>query len=232
MYIKAKTINDAFVKGLTALKTEGVESGPRGFKTKEIIGMTIEIEDVINDVEVNNQYHKLSQKYLNNELKWYGDMGPLSQIAEHAPFWNTLYEDKETLFVNSNYGYRIRNNSFFTGKESFDQFEHITNLLMEDNDSRRAVINIKLPDNFEDREGVNDTPCTLSLQFFIRDGKLDMIVNMRSNDIIYGFPYDAYYFTYLQLTLATRLKVKPGKYIHNAGSFHIYEKHWHKMEKK
>lgn len=73
--------------------------------------------------------------------------------------------------------------------------------------------------------GVN-TPCTLSLQFLVREGRLNMITTMRSNDAIWGFNYDLIMFTMLQEFIARHLGVELGDYSHNAGSFHIYERHW------
>ena len=70
----------------------------------------------------------------------------------------------------------------------------------------------------------NDMNCTVCLQFFIREGKLYETVYMRSNDIWYGLPYDALFFTSIQIYLAMKLGVKLGTYTHVAGSLHLYER--------
>ena len=115
--------------------------------------------------------------------------------------------------VNSNYGHKIHK---FYG---FDQWEFVRDMLKKDPLSRQAVIHIKDP-------GVHpkDTPCTICLQFFIRDNKLHLTVYMRSNDVWMGFPYDVFNFTCYQIRMAMELGVDIGSYTHIAGSLHLYER--------
>jgi hypothetical protein len=75
-----------------------------------------------------------------------------------------------------------------------------------------------------------DIPCTLSIQFFIRDGRLHCVTTMRSNDIWLGLPYDIFCFTCLQRLIAEALKVPTGFYIHQAGSLHLYARNAEKMD--
>jgi thymidylate synthase len=49
---------------------------------------------------------------------------------------------------------------------------------------------------------------------------------MRSNDIVWGLPYDVFLFTMLQELLASELSVDIGSYFHYAASFHLYERHF------
>jgi len=109
------------------------------------------------------------------------------------------------------------------------QWDSTIALLKQDKDTRQAVMNIHIP---EDRhKGNKDVACTLTLQFFIREEALHMIVNMRSNDIIRGFTNDVFQFTMLQECMMLQLRdtypdLKLGHYFHNAGSIHIYELHY------
>ena len=59
----------------------------------------------------------------------------------------------------------------------------------------------------------------------IRRSQLDAIVCMRSNDAIWGLPYDIFLFTFFQELMATELQVGLGKYHHFAASLHLYERH-------
>ncbi len=68
-----------------------------------------------------------------------------------------------------------------------------------------------------------DTPCTVSLQFLLRDGLLNLRVSMRSNDLWLGVPYDFMTFSCLHRTMAVALDVNPGTYVHTVGSMHVYE---------
>ncbi len=97
--------------------------------------------------------------------------------------------------------------------------DHVYHLLRKDPDTRQAVVSIYGP---SDRHTSPDIPCTLSLQFILRGGKLHLIATMRSNDLLWGFPYDVNAFCFLQEVMAFWLGVPMGSYYHNVGSTHIY----------
>lgn len=106
--------------------------------------------------------------------------------------------------------------------EDSNQINRVVEMLQEDPESRRAVISIYQKDDLWGAGGKN-TPCTMTLQFLIRDGLLHTIVNMRSFDLIKGLTYDMFVFTMVQELIARRLGVELGTFSHNAGSMHIYK---------
>lgn len=126
--------------------------------------------------------------------------------------------DGETL--DGCYGTRIN----FTGDDGdpVSQVSAVIDKLMADVKTRQAVISIYDRNDLFGSGGLN-TPCTLSLQFLNRDGRLHLITTMRSNDLIRGLTYDAFAFTMLQEFVARALDLDLGLYLHNVGSFHIYD---------
>lgn len=108
------------------------------------------------------------------------------------------------------------------------QLMYIYKLLKKDPDSRQAVININ---NETDNHESKDVACTLTLQFLLRNGKLNLITNMRSNDVLWGTPYDVNGFCFILEVMAKWLKVDIGEYYHNNGSVHIYHNFVSKMVK-
>ena len=58
--------------------------------------------------------------------------------------------------------------------------------------------------------------------------KLNMHVYMRSNDIVWGTPYDVFVFTTIQKVFANTLGIPVGKYYHTATSLHMYERDFEK----
>lgn len=102
------------------------------------------------------------------------------------------------------------------------QLDYVYQLLKDDPESRRAVMTVFSAHS--DQQPGEDIPCTVSLQFLLRDGRLSMITNMRSSDVYLGLPYDVQQFTFLQQLLAHWLNVGLGNYTHIAGSGHIYLK--------
>lgn len=101
--------------------------------------------------------------------------------------------------------------------------------LRRDPTSRRAVVYVGRPDDLS-KAGhpgrAGEMPCTMTWQFFLRAGHLHMIVNMRSWDAVWGLSYDVPCFVSVQIAMATALKSPIGEYLHHAGSFHLYERHW------
>ena len=163
---------------------------------------------------------KMPIRYAIGELLWYNSRNiTWKAIEPFSKFWKNLSDDGE--HVNSNYGWCIHD------KYTFDQWTMVVNLLKSTPNSRQAVIHIKEPRDVIKRP-TKDLNCTLTLQFLIRENKLDMIVNMRSNDIWLGLPYDVFNFTCMQIQMAMELGVDIGTYYHNAASLHLYK---HDLEK-
>lgn len=115
------------------------------------------------------------------------------------------------------------------GKRIGLQLNHAINKLIDDPDSRQAVISVWDPD-LDNVPGKRDYPCTVAMNFAILDGKLEMRVVMRSNDVWLGLPYDMFQFTQLQLTVASCLALDPGPYTHSAWSLHLYERDADKVD--
>ena len=114
------------------------------------------------------------------------------------------------------------------GIQHLNQMEHILRVLDEDPSKRRAVASVYLPQF--DQHGLphEEIPCTLNLQYLIRQNQVQSVIYMRSQDALKVLPYDLFIFTMLQEYVQNRLKPKYdqfelGKYNHFSGSFHVYE---------
>lgn len=215
MNIIAEGINDAWLQVVYALKGEGQESSPRGLKIKEIKNMSVEIKNPKKRI-LSLPIRNISLPFAFGELVWYlAARNDVQMMEYYSKMMKNFSDDGETL--NSAYGYRIFGNH---PALPFNQWEHVVDQLKTDPDTRQAVIHLHTPNNKKTKDEV----CTLTLQFMIRDGKLDMITNMRSNDIVWGFTYDVFSFTTFQELIANELGIEVGTYFHNAASMHIYEK--------
>ena len=146
--------------------------------------------------------------------------------------------------INSNYGWCI------FSEENHSQFKSCRNKLIGDPHTREAVMIYTRPSMQKDYKtnGMHDFMCTQYVQYFLneRDNEvfLDSIVNIRSNDAVYGFNNDSLWFSDVQSWLTDDLnahedmkefiekngKIKTGKLWWNAGSIHIYERHFNLLE--
>jgi thymidylate synthase len=150
------------------------------------------------------------------ELFWYlSKSNDLPFIEYYLPKSKLDKESDDGKTLRNGYGERLFN------KDGQNQIQNVITLLSNKPTSRKAVI--QLFDASDLSEDFKSIPCTCTLQFAIRYQKLDMLVNMRSNDAYKGLPHDVFAFTMLQEIIARSLKIDVGIYKHCAGSMHLYD---------
>lgn len=115
------------------------------------------------------------------------------------------------------------------GSAPFNQFDQVISILRQKRTSRRAVMQIYQAEDLRRAASLDpavsqlEVPCTCTLQFIVRDNRLQAFVYMRSNDAYIGLPHDVFCFTMLQELAARALDVECGEYRHMVGSLHLYE---------
>lgn len=108
------------------------------------------------------------------------------------------------------------------GPKIMAQIRYAVETLKVDTDSRQSIISLWE----RNPRPSKDVPCTSLFQFLIRDGKLNLCVTMRSNDIIFGSNYDMPSFAMIQMVVASCLGIPPGHLFLTANSLHLYETHF------
>ncbi len=111
-----------------------------------------------------------------------------------------------------------------------DQLLGVIKLLKERQQTKKAVVSLWRPSDLQYQGWYKDIPCTISWQFLVQQGKLDMIVSMRSNDLWRGFLYDVYVNTVIHRYVAARVGLDAGTYHHTSGSMHLYNRDVKKAE--
>jgi hypothetical protein len=134
------------------------------------------------------------------------------------------YSDDQRVFHGA-YGYRLRK------AMGFDQVESAIEVLSTRPTSRQVVMQIW--NSKSDLDGnTNDVPCNDLVMCKIRDGKLNITVNNRSNDAVLGaYGANVVQFSMLQMYMAARLGVGVGRYTQVSDSMHVYEDtpYWQKF---
>jgi thymidylate synthase len=229
----------ALLEDLTAF---GMKSAPRGRKVVEANVATLDIDPLRPIMDFDDR--KFNWKYLAGELAWYlKRTNNIDLINNFSSFWGNLTNSDGT--VNSNYGDLLLSvhpsqrdanydGSKIPNKPFRKQLEWVFNSLVDDKDTRQAVAFLNCP--YYQYEGNKDFVCTMYLNFWIRHDRLDMKVQMRSNDIFFGLSYDAPWFSLIQQSLFLELKkvypeLKLGMYYHCADNIHYYERHFDLVEK-
>jgi thymidylate synthase len=203
-------------------------SSPRGLQIKEKLGYQFQISNPRDRLPYIKE-RNYSVSYFVAESLWYlAGLNSTEWISPYSAFWKKISDDGTT--ANSAYGARIFKPHVYVSPTGVDisQWNYVINELSNDPDSRRAVIHIRSP--YDSFNAKLDVPCTLSLQFFLRDDNLHMITSMRSSDAILGIGNDIPAFTIFQelmtLDLSEKLgrKIELGTYHHVSNSMHIYER--------
>lgn len=100
------------------------------------------------------------------------------------------------------------------GESFLYQLPAVIKQLKKQRTSREAIISIWSDKYLLEQGAFNRRPCTLTLHFMIRNKKLLLFVNMRSNDLINLFPYDVFHHTFIQKYIASKLNLGLGSYHH------------------
>lgn len=145
---------------------------------------------------------------------WHG-ANDLATVEAACAQWREYSDDGKTLY--GAYGRRLR----CAGIDGLDQIRRAGERLAANPGDRQCVMTIWEPKDLWAKS--KDLPCNDLLHFLIRDGKLDLTVFIRSNDLHWGAPYNIFNWTQLQCVMAARIGVPPGTYTHFANSLHLYE---------
>lgn len=167
-------------------------------------------------------FGKPNHSYIEREIEWYKSMSlNVNDIPGETPVvWKQVATPDGR--INSNYGWCI------WSRENGEQYNNVLRELRQKPTSRRATMIYTRPSMWVDysRDGMSDFMCTNTVQYVIRDQALHAIVQMRSNDVFYGYRNDYAWNEYVLKMLSYDLDVSPGIIYWNVGSLHVYERNF------
>ena len=204
-------------------RSDGVRSqNSRGGPTKEILHVAASIADPRQRWVVSRE-PPLNLAFALAEVVWI--MTGRRDLA-FLEYWTSTYRD----FVGPGpelrgaYGYRLRHHL------GIDQLERAHQVLEHDPDTRQVVLQIwdsriDLPSS-DGTPADRDVPCNVVAMPKLRDGKLEWLQVIRSNDMFLGVPHNFVQFTCIQEVLAGWLGVECGSYNQISDSLHVYDHNW------
>lgn len=199
----------------TSVNREASMTSLVGNRTIEVIGASfIASDDAL--------FGKVDWDYIHREELWYDSQSRnVNDIPGGAPkVWAAVASKDGT--INSNYGWTTYS------PENGSQYKKCLAELRKNPESRRAVVIYTRPSMWEEYnvDGRSDFMCTNAVQYLIRDGALHACVQMRSNDAILGYKNDRAWQATVQQRMALELNLPMGDLHWNAGSLHVYERHF------
>lgn len=181
-YFSGKTLDDVLHRVIEDVIQYGTHIRPTKGDALEIPGVLLEILDPRARLSRTETRGRIFSGL--GELCWYLAG---SNEADFISYYIAEYEElAEAGEIFGGYGPRLRN------WRGVNQLSRVIEVLKAKPDSRQAVI--QLFDALDISEKHKDVPCTCTLQFMLRQGKLQLFANMRSNDIHWGLPHDVFCF--------------------------------------
>lgn len=197
---------------------------------------TIEIQNAHFIADSDWIIRKPNYDYVEREIEWYLSQSlNIHDIPGDTPKMWLACADKDG-YINSNYGWCI------FSKENGSQYESCKNKLISDPHTREAIMIYNRPSMQTDynKNGMHDFMCVQNVQYFINeyDNRVlcDCIVNIRSNDAVFGYDNDYLWIKWVldklckDLSVELKYKIVPGDIHWNAGSLHVYERHFKFLE--
>ena len=172
---------------------------------------------------------KVLFKAVVRELLWFlqGSTNINEGLKEHTPIWNAWADEDGEL--GPIYGYQWRKWERFAKdesghyrKEHVDQISHAIDLIKNNPDSRRIIVNAW---NVADIPRMALPPCHAFFQFYVANGRLDCQLYQRSADIALGVPFNIASYALLLAMIANECDLTPGVFVHTLGDAHIYLNH-------
>jgi len=223
--LTTRNIRDFFI---AELHDERFVIDRTGSRTIEMIGASFFADSPAIFGEPNGEY-------IDREIRWYDSMSTnINDIygCDRQPPKAWEYSANEHGEINSNYGLLIY------GDEYFCQYDHVLDELLDNPNSRRACAVYNRPSiQVEARSnGKDDFICTNAVSYYIRDNQLHCVVQMRSNDVIFGYRNDYAWQREVQQRLVEDLNaarermfdepIELGEMVWQVQNLHVYERHF------
>lgn len=228
--IEAQNVNEAVAKAIPYLLSEGLREDTRNGPCLVAPGPVVTV--------YKNPLERVLFSPTRDANPFFHLMESLWMLAGRNDLDFLLYFNKrfegysdDGMHVHGAYGHRWRN------WYNLDQLAIIAEELREKPNSRRAVLTmwspigdliplvVKQADQEYPIGGLEgkDVPCNTHCYFDVRQGKLNMTVCNRSNDVIWGaYGANVVHFSMLMEYMASWLRLPVGEYRQFSNNFHAY----------
>lgn len=207
----------------------------RQYQRGQIRNGTVEIQGASFLADEDVIFGKRNEEYIKAEIAWYEsenyNVNALFDIyGKEVKIWQDISDQNG--FVNSQYG------ALVYGDENHEQYNNCFNALAHDRNTRQAVMIYTRPEmHYEATDnGRKDFTCTNVVQYFINGRWLDAVVQMRSNDVVFGYTNDYAWQKHVLSELTDNLNedfygdLEVGSIRWQVGSLHVYERHFNLLE--
>lgn len=212
MEIKSETTIGAWKSSLKYILESGKDFTDENNRVcREILNLVIKVENPEKDIT-------RAVEILNSFKKWV--YPPIDEIAE------VIMSRKLSPTYSFSYGPRLFN--FNNAINQIDDF--LIPLLKKNNFSRRGIVTLWNPTE-DSKSYKREIPALISLDFKMRNKKLNVTAIVRSNDLFFGWPANFYQIFVLQEYVAKELNCKTGSLTTFSNSAHIFKDQFEDIQK-
>ena len=148
---------------------------------------------------------------------WQKKSNNVADLKSHI--WDAWADENGS--INKAYGYQLGIKHSYPEGE-FDQVDRVLYDLKNNPNSRRIMTNIY---NHSDLSEMALYPCAYSMTFSVKDGKLNGILNQRSQDFLTANNWNVSQYAILLHMFAQVSGLKVGTLLHVIADCHIYDRH-------
>ena len=196
----------------------------------------ISLVGVSNKYDLSKEFPMITLRNNTNTVKkaidellwiWQKKSNKIADLDSHI--WDQWAGEDGT--IGKAYGYQFSRKYQFKTKDGIkemDQVDYVLYLLQNDPSSRRIMTNLFCHDELKD---MNLEPCAFGTQWLVKEGKLHLILNQRSQDMLAANGWNTMQYAALTHMFAQVAGLEVGTLTHNIGDCHIYDRHIPLIEK-
>lgn len=153
------------------------------------------------------------------ELLWIWQKKSNNIADLDAHIWDSWADENGS--IGKAYGYQLGVKHHYP-EGDFDQVDRVLYDLKHNPSSRRIITNLY---NHHDLSEMGLYPCAYSMTFNVSGGKLNALLNQRSQDMLTANNWNVVQYAALTCMLAQVSGLKPGEFMHVIADAHIYDRH-------
>ncbi len=179
---------------------------------------------VVNRYDLSQEFPLLTLRPINlkgaiDEILWIWQKKSNNIHDLDSHIWDAWADESGS--IGKAYGYQLGiKHSYKEGV--FDQVDRVIYDLKNNPSSRRIITNMY---NHADLSEMALYPCAYSMTFNVSDGRLNAILNQRSQDVLAANAWNVCQYAVLVLMLAQVCSLKAGEFVHVIADAHIYDRH-------
>jgi thymidylate synthase len=158
-----------------------------------------------------------------HELLWFyvKRTSDVSYLRENnVKIWEEWTREDETIGLA--YGHQLGKTITLDNGSYDNQVCRLINELKSNPTSRRHILSLW---NIDDLHDMALYPCVWHNQWLVKEGKLHLIVGIRSNDLALGNSFNVFQYYVLQRMIAQVTNYEMGTLTFNINDAHVYERH-------